>query len=215
MSAAASTEAQQSGHSSYHLDAIKHASWILPQGEFLHAVMESGINSQLLGLVRARVTEPGYSLTHERILIPVGSRLIGEYTQVRTDVQNRIMIIWQRIITPSGFAIRINSPGTDRLGRTGMAADAVNHHFWRRFGQAMLLSLLSAGSAQPMYAATATQTPAQYYQSSVSQSFAHAAQQSLQSQGDIKPTVRIDPGKPIVVFVAHLHNHCIIKFLSL
>lgn len=182
---------------------IPHPGFTIASGEFLHAVLETAINSDLPGMVRAVVSKPVYSYTGERAIMPAGSRLIGQYSSAMIQGQNRVMIIWNRAVLPSGIAIQLNSPGTDALGRAGQGADNVNTHFLARFGESALLSLIGAGTATAGVNNTDQYNSAAQYRTAMAQSFQQSAQQSLQGTLPIKPTLHIDQGASINVFVAH------------
>lgn len=182
---------------------IAHPSFTIASGEFLHAILETAINSDLPGMVRAVVTAPVYAYTGERTLIPAGSRLIGQYSSGIVQGQNRVMVMWNRLILPNGVAVQLNSPGTDRLGRAGQSADSVNTHFIARFGESALLSLIGAGAATYGVNSSDQYNSAALYRAAVAQSFQQSAQKSLQNTLHIKPTLRIDQGANINVFVAH------------
>ncbi|MDF1760842.1 MAG: TrbI/VirB10 family protein [Coxiellaceae bacterium] len=182
---------------------IAHPDYTIASGEFLHAVLETAVNSDLPGMVRAVVSTPAYSYTGEHVLIDAGSRLVGQYTASVVRGQQRVMVIWNRVIRPDGVAIQLNSPGTDALGRAGQTADAVNTHFMARFGQATLLSLLGAGAASVGVANSDRYNSVAQYRSSISESMQQAAKQSLQDTVSIKPTIHVYQGAKINVFVAH------------
>jgi type IV secretion system protein VirB10 len=175
------------------------------QGEFIHAVLETAVNSDLPGMVRAEVTEPVYSYRGERILIPAGSRLIGQYAsrQENGPATQRVFIIWTRIITPLGVSILIDSPGTDSLGRSGMGADAINHYFFQIFGQAILFSVLGAGVSNVGVSEESQPNSADQFRQSVAESLQDSASKSLKSNTEnISPTLHIYQGSSVVVFVS-------------
>ena len=182
---------------------IPHPGFTIASGEFLHAVLETAITSDLPGMVRAVVSRPAYAYTGERTIIPAGSRLIGQYSSALVQGQNRVMIIWNRIILPSGIAVQLNSPGTDSLGRAGQGADSVNTHFFARFGESTLLSLIGAGAAMSGVSQGDQYNSASQYRMAIAQSFKQSAQQSLQGTLPMKPTLHIYQGANINVFVAH------------
>lgn len=183
--------------------AIAHPETTLASGEFLHGVLETAINSDLPGMVRAVVSTPAYSYTGEDVIIPAGSRLIGQYSSSIVQGQNRVMVIWNRIILPDGTTAQLNSPGTDSLGQAGQGANKVNNHFMARFGESALLSLIGAGAANAGVNSNDEYNSAAQYRSAISQSFQQSAQQSLQGSLPIKPTLHIYQGAKINVFVAH------------
>ncbi len=186
------------------MDAIQipHPAYTIVSGEFIHAVLESAINSDLPGKVRAVISQPVYGYIGERPLIPAGSRLIGQYSSAILQGQNRVMIIWQRIILPNGVSINVDSPGVDELGRAGQGADSINTHFFTRFGEAVLLSILSAGAANVGVNSQDQYNASQQYRMAIAQSFAQSASQSLENTLPRKPTLHIYQGAQINVFVA-------------
>lgn len=163
------------------------------QGALIPAVLETGFNSTSPGLARAIVSRDVRGFDGTKVLIPRGSRLIGEYRSDVTPGQNRALINWTRLIRPDGVTVDLDSPSTDTLGRGGVQAH-VDSHFWTRFGDALLRTTADIGSSIASRAATGSVFVA--VPGSVDQS-ARAAQ----SKG-IVPTLTIKPGTSISVFVA-------------
>lgn len=182
---------------------IAHPDYTVASGEFLHAVLETAIESDLPGEIRAVVSQPVYAYVGETPLIPAGSRLIGQYSSSVLQGQNRVFVIWNRVILPNGLSAQINSPGTDQLGIAGQAADDVNTHFFSRFGEASLLSIIGAGVANAGVNTADQYNSASQYRTAIAQSFQQSADTSLQNTLQIKPTLTIDQGAAINVFVAH------------
>src|SRR3990167_94891 len=101
---------------------IAHPDYTVASGEFLHAVLETAIQSDLPGQIRAVVSQPVYAYVGETPLIPAGSRLIGQYSSSVLQGQNRVFVVWNRVILPNGTSAQINSAGTDQLGIAGQGA---------------------------------------------------------------------------------------------
>ncbi|HVJ02535.1 MAG TPA: TrbI/VirB10 family protein [Sphingomonas sp.] len=114
------------------------------QGTLIPAVLETGFDSNRAGFARAIVSRNVIGFDGTRVLIPRGSRLIGEYRSDAGPGQNRALINWTRLIRPDGATINIGSPAADRVGRTGIRAD-VDTHFFERFSGAILQSVLDFG----------------------------------------------------------------------
>lgn len=171
----------------------------VPQGATVSAVLETAINSDLPGSVRAVVSRDVRSFDGSRVLIPRGSKLIGQYRSAAAVGQTRAFVVWSRIITPTGVSIDVASPATDRLGRGGLDGD-VDTHFFRRFGASILLSVVSAGSQALANSATNGNSTTLVIGSSTQAN--QVASIALQKQIDIPDTIKVAQGVPVQVFVA-------------
>jgi type IV secretion system protein VirB10 len=114
------------------------------QGTLIPAVLETALDSTRPGLARAVVSRDVRGFDGSRVLIPRGSRLIGEYRSDAEAGQNRMLVNWIRLVRPDGATIAIGSPAGDTLGRGGIRA-SVNSHFFERFAGAILQSALDVG----------------------------------------------------------------------
>lgn len=123
---------------------IRNRASVIPQGAIIAAVLETPLNSDRPGLARALISQDVRSFDGSRVLIPRGSRLIGEFRAEAGAQLSRVLVNWSRLIRPDGVAIRIGSPVTDSLGGAG-APGRVNSHFLERFGSAVLQSALTIG----------------------------------------------------------------------
>jgi type IV secretion system protein VirB10 len=161
------------------------------QGTLIPAVLETAINSDLPGYVRAVVSQDVRSFDGSQVLIPRSSRLIGQYKSGLAAGQTRAYVLWSRLIRPDGVSVAIASPGTDEAGQSGLAGQ-VDNHFFKRFGSALLLSVVGAAGAIGSGGASLLMPGGGLSAAGV------AAQQS----GGIPPTVRVRQGQPIRVFTA-------------
>jgi len=169
----------------------------VPQGAVIAAVLETAIDSDLPGSVRAVVSRDVRSFDGSRVLIPRGSKLVGQYKSAAAVGQTRAFVVWSRIISPTGVTIDVGSPATDRLGRGGLAGE-VDRHFFQRFGASILLSVITAGTTALANNGHGDTTliigsPAQANQ---------VAAIALQKQIEIPDTIRVAQGAPVQVFVA-------------
>ena len=119
---------------------------LVPEGTLIPGILETAIVSDLPGQVRAIVSQDVYSFDGRRILIPTGTRLIGEYQSEITRGQTRIFVVWTRMLRDDGVSVRLNSIGADSLGRAGLTG-RVDKKFRERFGAAILLSIVGAGAS--------------------------------------------------------------------
>jgi type IV secretion system protein VirB10 len=118
---------------------------MIAQGKMIDAVLETAINSNLQGLLRAVVSRDVYAESGRNVLIPKGSRLIGNYA-ASSGSTGRVVVSWQRVIRPDGIDVMIESPGTDKMGRAGIAG-FVDNKYLDVIINSILLSTLSIGSA--------------------------------------------------------------------
>lgn len=182
--------------------AMKNPDYTIASGEMIHAALETAINSDLPGSVRAVVTMPVYAYTGIQPLIPSGSRILGQYASSIVQGQQRILIVWNRVILPDGTTAQLDSPSTDQLGQSGQGADSIETHFWSRFGQATLLSILGAGTATAGVNSGDQYNSASEYRTAIAQSLSDSASASLQNTVNNSPTLHIEQGAAINVFVA-------------
>jgi len=160
------------------------------QGTLIPAVLETAIDTDVPGYVRAVVSQDVRSYDGSRILVPRSSRLIGQYQSGLQGGQKRAYVIWTRLIRPDGISVDIASPATDFSGMAGLPGE-VNNHFFKRFGSAMLLSVIGSLSA---IASGGTSLIVAGGQS--------AAAAAVEQDSKIGPTVRVRVGAPIRVFTA-------------
>jgi len=160
------------------------------QGTLIPAVLETAIDTDVPGYVRAVVSADVRSFDGSRVLVPRSSRLIGQYKSGMQAGQKRAYVIWTRLIRPDGASVNIASPAIGFGGETGIAG-RVNTHFFERFGSAMLLSVVGGLQAVASGGTTLVLGGGQ-----------SAAAAAVGQTGNIGPTVRIRQGEPIRVFTA-------------
>lgn len=174
------------------------AGWVIP------GVMISGVNSDLPGQIIGQVREPVYdSATGTQCLIPAGSRVVGTYDSGVTLGQERVLVVWRRIIYPDGSSILIdNMPGTDMGGYAGFY-DNVNNHYLRIFGNGLLLSVFSAGIqlSQPQASNGENYNSSQIIAGSLGQQMGQLGMQMAQRNMNIQPTLEIRPGYEFNIMV--------------
>jgi type IV secretory pathway VirB10-like protein len=180
-----------------HATRLASTALIAPQGTVISAVLESGINSDVPGFARAVVSRDVSGFDGSTVVIPRGSRLIGEYKSAVAQGQSRAFVIWSRLLTPEGVSIALASPGTDLLGRGGLNGE-VNTHFFHRFGAAILLSVISGG----VEALANQASGGNAIIIGSPQQATNVASIALQKDIDIPTTITVPQGQAIRVFIA-------------
>lgn len=190
--------------------------YIIAQGKVVHAVLETAINTQLPGTIRAITSRDTYAESGREVLVPKGSRLIGVYNTDVFQGQARVFIVWTRIIRPDGIDIKVDSPGVDQLGRAGLPG-AVDTKFPEILTSAVLTSAISIGIAfaadsiddgGDTTSTTNTDGSTTTSGSAVSQASGEAvtrigavAGRALDRLIDTRPTITVDQGTRINVLV--------------
>lgn len=160
------------------------------QGTMIPAVLETAINTDVPGYVRAVVSQDVRSFDGRRILVPRSSRLVGQYQSGLQAGQKRAYVIWTRLIRPDGVSVQLASPATSFDGMTGLPGE-VDNHFFKRFGSAMLLSVIGGLSTIASSGSAVILGGGQ-----------NAAAAAVAQDSKIGPTVRVRQGEPIRVFTA-------------
>ncbi|WP_103897250.1 TraB/TrbI/VirB10 family type IV secretion system protein [Rickettsia fournieri] len=123
-------------------------SLVLGRGKLIDAVLETAINSDLGGEIRAIISRDVFSEKDKVILIPKGSKIFGKYaTSTSSDSYGRVSIIWDRIDLTNGYTIEFDSPAVDNLGRPGLQG-RVDNKYKEQFANAVLQSGFNIGLAK-------------------------------------------------------------------
>jgi type IV secretory pathway VirB10-like protein len=178
--------------------------WEVKAGTVIPAALLTAINSDLPGEIIAQVTEPVYDhVTGRTVLIPQGSRLIGQYDSQIAYGQERALIAWNRIVMPNGRSINIGSmEGADLTGASGMR-DQVDGHFWQLARGVILSTVFSVGAASAQDASS--RSSGALVLNSAGAGIANSAEQvgSQITSRDLnrQPTIRVRAGWPLRVLV--------------
>ena len=166
------------------------------QGTAIPGVMVGGLTSDMPGMIVGQVSDNIYdTATGTKLLIPQGSRVVGSYDNSVSNGQERIGVIWNRIIFPDTSSIQLGSmEGADQGGYAGFH-DRVNTHFWTKLGSAILSRSLepgaaftAAGSGERVY------SPFQTGSGAVSQQMSQLGQEYARAGMAIPNTLEVRPG---------------------
>ncbi|MGO9804969.1 MAG: type IV secretion system protein VirB10 [Steroidobacteraceae bacterium] len=171
--------------------------FLLPQGSFIDCTLETAIDSTLPGMTTCITPSDTFGADGKVVLLERGTKLVGETRGQVQQGQARVFVLWTQARTPSGVIVPLASPGTDELGRAGLPGE-VEHHFWQRFGAAMLITLID-GAVQAGVQASARSGGTVIYAPSASQD---VLTEVLKDTVAIPPTVIKGNGDRIQVFVA-------------
>jgi type IV secretion system protein VirB10 len=173
---------------------------VLQAGAVIPAALITGIRSDVPGQITAQVTQNVYdSPTGRILLVPQGTRIIGQYDSGVGFGQRRVLLVWNRLIMPDGRSIVLErQPGASAEGYAGLE-DGVDFHWGEMLKAAALSTLLSIGAE----AGTSQNESSlvQALRSGASNSISQTGQQIVSRQLGIAPTLTIRPGFPVRVMV--------------
>ena len=182
---------------------------LMIRGTYIRCVLETRIITDIPGFTSCLVSEPVYSVNGRSLLLPRGTKLLGQYGNQQIG-RGRVGVIWDRAITPVGLDITMASPGTDNLGGAGHPGD-YNAHWASRIGSAVMISMISdlfkymgerhgpeSNVVYPQSGVIVTQP----YQSNTAQTVQELARQAIQESSNRRPTVTINQGSVLNVYVS-------------
>jgi type IV secretion system protein VirB10 len=197
--------ASAAGKDPAYLDARREApkgALELKAGSVINVTLNSGINSDLPGIVTGMVTRNVFdSVSGASVLIPQGTKVIGLYNSQVSIGQARVQVVWKRLIFPDGSSIDLGGmPAADASGYAGLN-DKVNNHYAKAFGSALFVSLFSAGVqlSQPQATNGQNVSNAQVAAAALGQQTAQLGMQMASRTLTVQPTLEIRPGKQVLV----------------
>lgn len=173
--------------------------FVLQAGAVIPAALITGIRSDLPGQIIAQVTENIYDgPTGRSLLVPQGTRIIGQYDNNVQFGQRRALLIWNRLIFPNGRSIVLErQPGADSQGYAGLE-DGVDYHWWDLAKAAGLSTLLAVGTE---LAVSDEDRLVAAIRDGAQDTINDAGQQIIRRQLQVAPTLTIRPGFPVRVIV--------------
>lgn len=170
------------------------------QGTVIEATLTTGINSQLSGTITSTVSYDIWSFDMSRVLIPRGSQMFGRYANEVAVGQKRVLVAWDRVVTPNGQVVDLEAYGSDRLGRSGLTGK-VNSRFIQRFGSAALISIFSAAPAAA--AASVQNDESAILAEAVSTDASDNANAVIEEYLSLVPIITVEHGSVIMVMVTN------------
>jgi type IV secretion system protein TrbI len=182
-------------------DAAAGKTYILFEGTVLETVLINRLEGQFAGPVECLLSIDVYSHDRQHLLIPAGTKLLGETRRVENAGQTRLAVVFHRMIMPDGYSVSLDRfKGLDQIGDTGLR-DRVNNHYLRLFGVSLAIGALGAVSeAGTGSALTANGTD--LMRQGFAASAAQSASQILDRFLNIPPTITIREGHRVKVYLS-------------
>ncbi|ELK4102697.1 type IV secretion system protein VirB10 [Campylobacter coli] len=176
---------------------------LLPKGTYIGCALKTRLVSSIKGGIACIVSNNVYSENGNTLLIEKGSTITGTFNAGQLDDgMDRLFVIWQEIRTPNNIIIPVYSGATDELGASGMQG-WVDHHYMKRFGSAILLSMIDDSMAILADQLSKNGNNNNYYNYSENtrENVNEIANTALEKMIDIKPTLYKNHGDLVGVYV--------------
>lgn len=181
---------------------LPHPDMLVTQGTIIPCTLQTAIDTQLAGFVKCVLSEDVRGTTGNVVLLDRGTTVVGEIQTGLLQGQERVFVLWDRAETPQHAVITLSSPGSDELGRAGLPG-TVNNHWWKRFGSAILLSVIQGGlQAGTALAGNSGNSGTGTSFNSFQSSGTDVSNTALQASINIPPTLTKNQGDTVTIFVA-------------
>jgi type IV secretory pathway VirB10-like protein len=175
--------------------------YVLFEGNILESVLINRLDGQFSGPVECLLSTNVYSNDRQHLLIPAGSKLLGETKRVDSLGQKRLAVAFHRLLMPDGFSVNLDQfKGLNQIGDTGLR-DQVNNHYLRIFGVSLAIGALGA-VAEAGTGNAITSSSADLMRQGLAGSMAQSSAQILDRFLNILPTVTIREGHRVKVYLS-------------
>ena len=175
--------------------------YVLFEGTILETVLINRLDGGFAGPVECLLSTDVYSNDRQHLLIPAGSKLLGETKKVDTFGQTRLAVVFHRVLMPDGYSVSLDQfKGLNQIGDTGLR-DQVNNHYLRIFGVSLAVGALGA-VAEAGTAGSLNASSADLMRQGFAQSTAQSSAQILDKFLNIMPTVTIREGHRVKVYLS-------------
>jgi type IV secretory pathway VirB10-like protein len=170
-------------------------------GTILPCVLTQGINSDLPGQIGCMISQNVYdTVTGQHLLVPQGTKVIGTYDSRIAYGQERVLVVWTRLLRPDGSTLSLEGmPGIDLSGYAGLTGH-VNNHYGRLLAGVVLGSVLGASAQIAVGANSQNPSFSQLAIQGTGQNINEAGQQITRKNLNIQPTIEVPPGGRLNIF---------------
>ena len=171
------------------------------EGTVLETVLTNRLDGSFSGPVNCMATADVYSNNGLHLLIPQGTRILGEVRKVENFGESRLAVVFHRMIMPDGYSVSLDRfQGLDAVGETGLK-DQINHHYIQIFGVSIALGGI-AGLSQANTNYGLNESAADAYRQGVANSLSQSSMHILDRYLNVLPTVTIREGQRVKVYLS-------------
>lgn len=182
-------------------DVAAGETYILFEGTFLEGILINRLDSSFTGPVECLLSDDSYSHDRQHLLIPTGTKILGEAKKVEAFGQTRLAVVFHRLIMPDGYSVSLDKfKGLDQIGDTGLR-DKVNNHYLRIFGVSLAIGALGA-VAETGTGSAFTESESDLMRQQFASNMAQSSEQILDRFLNIMPTVTIREGHRVKIYLS-------------
>lgn len=175
--------------------------YVVFEGTVLETLLINRLNGTFAGPVNCLVTTDIYSHDRQQVLIPAGTKVLGEAKKIEALGQQRLAVFFHRLVMPDGYSMSLDQfKGLNQIGETALR-DKVNNHYLQIFGASLAVGILGgiseAGTGNPL-----TNSPLDRARAGFGSSLANSSIVILDRFLNILPTVTIREGNRVKIYLS-------------
>ena len=193
--------APETSSTSNSLDAASGKTYVLFEGTILETVLLNRLDGDFAGPVECLVTNDIYSHDRQHLLIPSGTKVLGEAKRVDSFGQTRLAVVFHRLIMPDGYSVSLDEfKGINQIGDTGLR-DRVNNHYFKIFGASLAVGAIG-GISEAGSGGLLNQSGTQSIEAGLGESLGQTSQRILDKFLNILPTITIREGHRVKIYLS-------------
>lgn len=171
------------------------------EGSVLETLLINRLNGTFSGPIECLITNNVYSHDRQRLLIPAGTKVLGEAKKVDAHGQQRLAVFFHRLIMPDGFSVPLDQfKGLNQIGETALR-DKVNNHYFQIFGASLAIGILG-GIAESGTGNVLTDSALDRMRAGFGGSLANSSIEILDRFLNVLPTVTIREGARVKIYLS-------------
>lgn len=175
--------------------------FVVFEGAVLETLLINRLNGTFSGPVNCLVTNDIYSHDRQRVLIPAGTKVLGEAKKIEAFGQQRLAVFFHRLIMPDGYSVNLDQfKGLNQIGETSLR-DKVNNHYIQIFGASLAIGILG-GVSEAGTGSVLTNSPVDRARAGLGSSLANSSTEILDRFLNLLPTVTIREGNRVKVYLS-------------
>lgn len=196
-----STNQRKASSNEDSLNSATGKTYVLFEGTIVETVLLNRLTGDSNGPVECLITTDIYSHDRQHLLIPSGTKVLGEAKRVEAFGQTRLAVAFHRLIMPDGYSVNLDQfKGMNQIGDTGLR-DQVNNHYFKIFGASLAVGAIG-GISEAQSSGLLNQTGIQSMEAGVGQSMGQTSQRILDKFLNILPTITIREGHRVKIYLS-------------